>query len=109
MINYGIDLRKRVVGCVREGGGPAEAARLFRVSRMPLYRWLGAPDLRLKPTKECRRNLDKETLAAHVRDFPEALCGAGVDFSCGVELGRGRPGGHRRDSIAWLGHSDAAG
>jgi transposase len=72
-MSYSVDLRERVVSYVRGGGSPTEAARLFRVSRTPLHRWLGAPDLRPKPAKERRRKLDKAALAAHVRDFPEAL------------------------------------
>src|SRR5271156_3158288 len=72
-MSYSVDLRERVVSYVRGGGGPTEAARLVRVSRTPLHRRLGAPDLRPKPAKERRRKLDKAALAAHVRDFPEAL------------------------------------
>ena len=72
-MSYSIELRECAVGYVRGGGGLAEAARLFWVSRTTLYRWLGAPDLHPKPTKERRRKLDKVALAAHVRDFPEAL------------------------------------
>jgi transposase len=73
MMSYSVDLRERVVGYVREGGRPTEAARLFRISRVTLYRWLGASDLHPKPAKERRRKLDKVALAAHVRDFPDAL------------------------------------
>lgn len=73
MMSYSVELRECAVGYVRGGGGLAEAARLFWVSRTTLYRWLGAPDLHPKPAKERRRKLDKVALAAHVRDFPEAL------------------------------------
>jgi transposase len=66
-------LRERVVGYVRGGGSPTQAARLFQISRVTLYRWLGASDLRPKPAKERRRKLDKAALAAHVQDFPDAL------------------------------------
>ena len=72
-MSYSVDLRERVVSYVRGGGGPTEAARLFQVSRTTLHRWLGARDLRPKPAKERRRKLDKAALAAHVRDFPDAL------------------------------------
>jgi transposase len=73
MLSYSVDLRERVVSYVRRGGSPTEAARLFQVGRMTLYRWLGATDLHPKPAKERRRKLDKAALAAHVRDFPDAL------------------------------------
>ena len=72
-MSYSVDLRERVVSYVRSGGGRTEAARLFQVSRTTLYRWLGLPDLRPKPAKTRRRKLDKAALAAHVRDFPDAL------------------------------------
>ena len=72
-MSYSVDLRERVVNYVRNGGSPTEASRLFKVGRATLYRWLGAPDLQPKPAKERRRKLDKAALAAHVRDFPEAL------------------------------------
>ena len=72
-MSYSIDLRERVVGYVRGGGSRTEAARLFQVSRMTLYRWLGAADLHPKPSKTRRRKLDKAALAAHVRDLPDAL------------------------------------
>ena len=72
-MSYSVDLRERVVSYVRNGGSATEAARLFEVGRTTLYRWLGSPDLRPKPAKERRRKLDKMALAAHVRDFPDAL------------------------------------
>ena len=72
-MSYSVDLRERVVNYVRGGGSPTEAGRLFKVGRTTLYRWLGASDLRPQPAKERRRKLDKAALAAHVRDFPDAL------------------------------------
>ncbi len=72
-MSYSIDLRERVVNYVRNGGSLAAAAKLFQVGRATIYRWLGAPDLQPKPAKERKRKLDKAALAAHVRDFPDAL------------------------------------
>jgi transposase len=72
-MSYSVDLRERVVGYVRGGGSPTIAAELFQVGRTTLYRWLGSADLRPQPAKERRRKLDKVALAAHVRDFPDAL------------------------------------
>jgi transposase len=73
MMSYSVDLRERVVGYVRGGGSLTQAARLFQISRVTLYRWLSAPDLHPKPANERRRKLDKVALAAHVRAFPDAL------------------------------------
>ena len=39
-MSYGIDLRKRVVEYVQNGGGKAEAARRFGVSRGRVYQWM---------------------------------------------------------------------
>jgi transposase len=72
-MSYSVDLRERVVGYVRGGGSPTKAAELFRVGRTTLYRWLGSVDLRPRPAKERKRKLDKAALAAHVRDYPDAL------------------------------------
>jgi len=72
-MSYSVDLRERVVSYVRNGGSRTQAARLFEVGRTTLYRWLSAPDLHPKPAKERKRKLDKALLAAHVRDFPDAL------------------------------------
>jgi transposase len=73
LMSYSVDLRERVVNYVRKGGSPMVAAKLFEVGRATIYRWLGAPDLHPHPAKTRRRKLDKVALAAHVRDFPEAL------------------------------------
>jgi len=72
-MSYSVDLRERVVSYVRGGGSATQAACLFQVGRSTLYRWLNMPDLRPKPAKERRRKLDKAALAAHVRDYPDAL------------------------------------
>jgi transposase len=72
-MSYSVDLRERVVGYVRGGGSPTQAAQLFQVGRTTLYRWLGAPDLQPRPAKMRKRKLDKAALSAHVRDAPDAL------------------------------------
>jgi putative transposase len=72
-LSYSVDLRERVVSYVRGGGSRADASRLFQVGRTTLYHWLNATDLHPRPAKERRRKLDKAALAAHVRDYPDAL------------------------------------
>lgn len=72
-MTYSLDIRKRAVSYVNQGGSKAEAARLFGVGRQTLYNWLGAEDLRPKEHGLRRRKLDKEALRAHVRDYPDAL------------------------------------
>ena len=72
-LSYSVDLRERVVSYVRGGGSRTQASALFQVGRTTLYRWLNATDLHPRPALERRRKLDKSALAAHVRDFPDAL------------------------------------
>jgi transposase len=43
---YSLDLRKRVVDYVENGGGITKAAALFKVGRATIYRWLRREDLR---------------------------------------------------------------
>lgn len=72
-MSYSVDLRERVVGYVRSGVSPNVAAKIFKVGRSTIYRWLVAPDLSPRPAEERKRKLDKSALAAHVRDFPDLL------------------------------------
>lgn len=69
---YSIDMRERAVSYVREGGLRSEACRLFQIDRKTLYHWLRVEDLRPKAHGPRRRKLDKSSLAAHVRDYPDA-------------------------------------
>ena len=43
-MSYSIDLRKRVVDYVENGGRIAQATRIFQVGRATIYRWLGRTD-----------------------------------------------------------------
>jgi len=72
-MSYSVDLRERVIDFVRSGGSQSEASRLFKVTRRSIYNWLQREDLAPTPHKERRRKLDKTALAAHVRDYPDAL------------------------------------
>ncbi len=72
-MTYSLDLRERAVSYVRTGGAQVEACRLFGIGRKTLYNWLHAQDLRPRPSGPRRRKLDKALLAAHVRDYPDAL------------------------------------
>ena len=71
---YSVDLRKKVVGFVRNGGGQREAARRFEVSLWCVRDWLARKDLQPQQKGVPRqRKLDKEALRAHVRANPDAL------------------------------------
>lgn len=72
-MSYSIDLRVRVVDYVRNGGLRSEASRLFGVDRKSIYNWLQRDDLSPKSHGSRHRKLNKQALADHVRDFPDAL------------------------------------
>src|SRR5215470_6552220 len=69
-----MDLRKKVVAFVENGGSQAEAARRFDISLWCVRDWLARQDLQPQQQGVPRlRKLDKEALRAHVRDYPDAL------------------------------------
>jgi|AACY02.16.fsa_nt_gi Transposase and inactivated derivatives len=68
-----LDIRERVVDFVRSGGGKAEAARRFSVSRRTVYNWLSREDLSPKAHGLRHRKIDKAKLRAHVRAHPDML------------------------------------
>ena len=72
-MSYSIDLRKRVVEYVNDGGQKTEAVRLFKVSRKTIYNWLKRDDLSptVRGPRKCR--MDRADLAAHVQALPDAL------------------------------------
>ncbi len=73
-MTYRVDLRKKVVVFVRNGGGQAEAARRFDISLWCVRDWLARQDLQPQQKGVARRRkLDKEALRVHVRDYPDAL------------------------------------
>ena len=71
-MTYSVDIKERVLGYVNEGGSKTEAARLYGVHRQTVYLWLSKEDLHPNVGFTRRRKLDKEALAAHVRDVPDA-------------------------------------
>ncbi len=72
-MTYSLDLRERVVDYVRKGGSRADASRLFKVTVRSISNWLAREDLSPTPHGPRRRKIDKVALAAHVRDYPDAL------------------------------------
>ena len=69
---YSLDLRKRVVDYVENGGGITKAAALFKVGRATIYRWLRREDLRATKIEHRERKIDWEALRKDVEENPEA-------------------------------------
>lgn len=69
-MTYSLDLRKRVINYVENGGSPSKAAEVFQVGRASIYRWLE----RVEPIEVKRRNrkLDWKALEQNVQINPEA-------------------------------------
>ncbi len=67
---YSLDLRKKVINYVENGGSPSKAAEVFQVGRASIYRWLE----RIEPIEVKRRNrkLDWKALEQDVQINPEA-------------------------------------
>lgn len=57
---------------IKEGGSKVEAARIFKVSRDTIYRWLKLEDVAPKPPPSSRhRKIDKAALARHVEEHDD--------------------------------------
>jgi transposase len=72
-MTYSIDLRKRVVNFVNNGGSKAEASRRFEVSLWCVNDWCKRDELAPKVHPPRHRKIDKEALRRHVQEFPDAL------------------------------------
>ncbi len=57
---------------IAEGGSKVEAARIFKVSRETIYRWLRLDDIAPSPPPKTRhRKIDKAALKRHVERYPD--------------------------------------
>jgi transposase len=72
-MSYSIDLRERVIAFVSGGSDQVEASRIFGISRRTIYKWLRRSDLSDPPRKLYASKLNKASLEAHIRDYPDAL------------------------------------
>jgi transposase len=71
-MTYSIDLKKRVLKFVKDGGSKVEASRRFLVSRVVVYKWLQDPDVLKPKAKQIRhRKIDREALALDVLEHPD--------------------------------------
>jgi len=72
-MTYSVDLRKRVIAFVKNGGGKAEAARRFGVARSCVYDWLDRSDLNPKKQGRRKRKLDWAAVHRHIETHPDLL------------------------------------
>lgn len=85
-MTYSVDLLKKVVDFVHDGGSQAEAARRFDVSLWCVRDWRARKDLRPRQRGVARqRKLDLERLRAHVCDHPDATLQEQRALYCGID------------------------
>ena len=84
-MSYSKDLRTRVIDYIENGGSILSAARIYKVGRSTIYRWLER--IELKPTKVTRRQrkLDWEGLEQDVKENPDLrLCDRALKFGVNI-------------------------
>ena len=72
-MTYGIDLRRRVVSFVSEGGNKSEASRLFKVSLWCVKDWCKRYELAAKPHPKRVRKVDMKKLSRRVENNNEVI------------------------------------
>ena len=84
-MSYSKDLRTRVIDYIENGGSILSAARIYKVGRSTIYRWLARVEL--QPTKVTRRQrkLDWQALEQDVKENPDLrLCDRAVKFGVNI-------------------------
>ena len=74
-MSYSIDLRKRVVKFVEDGGSKTEASQVFNVTRATVYRWLRKQQTTgtvadQPPKRKGWRKLEPTALLKYVAEHP---------------------------------------
>ena len=69
---YQTSHRIAVLSFIKNGGSKVEAAKIFKVSRAAIYRWLSLEyPVPAPPPKTRHRKIDKEALRHHVEENPD--------------------------------------
>lgn len=71
-MSYSLDLRKKVVNYVENGGSITAAAEHYQISRTTIYRWFKRENLAPNKTEYRQRKLDKKALEKDVKENPES-------------------------------------
>jgi transposase len=71
-MSYSLDLRKKVIDYVENGGSITKAAALFKIGRATIYRWLNREKLAATKVKHRQKKLDWKALERDVKENPEA-------------------------------------
>jgi|SRR5579872_3866865 len=71
---YSLDLRKKVISFIAQGGGKREASKVFGIGEDTIYRWIRRDktgDLSPKKRTEFPRKIPDETLRSYVGHHPD--------------------------------------
>ena len=69
---YSLDLRRKVINFLENGGMITEAAYIFGIGRASIYRWLSRPKLEATKVKCRQRKLDWKKLEKDIKQNPES-------------------------------------
>jgi transposase len=71
-MSYSLDLRKKVVNYVENGGSITAAAKHYQISRTTVYRWFQRENLAPTKTENRQRKLDWKALEKDVKENPDS-------------------------------------
>ncbi len=71
-MSYSLDLRKKVVNYVENGGSITAAAEHYKISRTTIYRWFQRENLASIKIKHRLKKLDWKALEKDVKENPES-------------------------------------
>jgi putative transposase len=66
MMAYSLDLRRKVIKFVQDGGSITKASKRFNVGRTTIYRWLSKEDLESTKVESCKRKIKMKELEKDV-------------------------------------------
>ncbi len=69
---YTIDLRKKVINYVENGGSITKAAEIYDVGRTTIYRWLSRENLEPNRVKKRQTKLDWRALEKDIQEHPSS-------------------------------------
>lgn len=70
-MSYSIDLRKKVVNYVRNGGTVTNGAKIYQIGRTTIYEWLKRENLSPIKVEHRQRKLDWNALKKDVQQNPD--------------------------------------
>ncbi|MBX9577366.1 MAG: transposase [Chthoniobacterales bacterium] len=74
-MSYSIDLKKRVLGFIEEGGSKVEASKRFSIGRRTIFKWINKKrergTLANKKRISLPRKLQEESLKKYLRKHPD--------------------------------------